>query len=225
MVTFEQLISNLPELDSVLKVVQIGFYIITPIIAGFGLSTWKRQTKGAAEYELAKMVLTGCYRVRDAIEDTCSPMITSSEFADRVVSEVTSETRDQTTAMNHYHAYRKRFMRVRDEAAELYPHIIEAEALLGKDASESVRALFKLMNKLRVAIEMYFQNQAKGDLMRDTSEVFKKFQNMVYGLSRETNPSHPDEYDDDGFKQEMKEALEKITRIFSPYITSFHTRA
>ena len=43
------------------------------VIGGLGLSTWRRQLKGHAEYELARRVLRALYTARDNLFHVRSP--------------------------------------------------------------------------------------------------------------------------------------------------------
>lgn len=63
--------------------VEIAFYVVTGSVVVLGLRSWRRELKGRARYEVAKNIIAGAYRVRDAIDNTRAFMMTPAEWADR----------------------------------------------------------------------------------------------------------------------------------------------
>ncbi len=198
-------------LDDVLKLVQVLFYLATPIIAVYGLRSWRSELRGGAEYKVATDVLAGAYRIRDAIKHVQTPLMTPGEWASREKKE--SETEPQTVVYNSFYAFNHRFEVVREAVTDWYPHVIRAEALFGTEAKKALEALAVVKNKLWVAIEMWHQHEIKS---RSEYQTHDSLYNIMYGL----DPSeHPEEsLKDNGFHVEFRAAMSKIEQIFKPLV-------
>jgi len=60
---------------SILKDIVLTLTAITgAIVAAKGLSTWKRQINGQAEYNLSKNLLTNLFKYRDTISNIRNPL-------------------------------------------------------------------------------------------------------------------------------------------------------
>src|SRR4051812_47421939 len=96
-----------------------------------GLSTWNRQIKGTAEYELARRLLRCAYRLREAIKSVRNPLM--------LVEEMPSPPNDDAPFMgNEYRrfyglskGYQNRWDKVVEVESELRAELVEAEVLWG----------------------------------------------------------------------------------------------
>lgn len=201
-------------LEDVLKLFQIAFYVVTPIIAMFGLRSWKQELRGRSEYEVATNVLAGAYRLRDAIKQIQAPFMASSEWAGRPKQE--GETEQQASVYNSFYAFSNRYAVVREAVTSWYPHVVRGEALFGPDAKTATEALAKVANKLWVSIEMWHRNELRH---RGREEGYSSFYNIMYGIDPAEHPDIPDEQrKDNGFHAEFKSAMSRLEEVFRSHL-------
>ena len=203
-------------IENLKNVVETLFYILTIVLAYAGLNTWKTQLRGTSEYELAKAVISGVYRVRDSIFAAQAPFMSAGEWSERV--EKPAETATQRDALNAHFAYKKRLQRVWDERSALYPSIIEAEALHGDEASQLFKKLFESIAKLSTAVETHFKLMYHDNLNYDDLKTRSR-ENILYGMNKKTNPTgESEEIDDANFREELDRAIGEIRDYFSKFI-------
>jgi hypothetical protein len=208
------------DLDDALKLAQIAFYLATPIIAAYGLVSWKSELRGRAEYEVATNVLAGAYRVRDAIRQVQSPFMTPREWTARERREGESEHDTQT--YNSFYAFANRFGLVRDAIKDWYPHVVRGEALFETAAKRATDSLAKMANKLWVAIEMWHQHEIK---THGRDEGLISLYNIMYGIDPAEHSDIPeDKRTDNGFHADFKAALAEVERVYRPHVARRKSR-
>jgi hypothetical protein len=201
------------------------FYIITGGAVVVGLRGWKKELKGKGKYEAAKNVIAGAYRVRDAINETRSPLMVSGEWEGRQRDQ--SEPENEKGVHDSYYAYANRFKRVIDALSQWYPAVVEAEALFGEEARKKIEAVNSSARNLRAAIDIHHRNvfqAATSRLIREESASTAKFHrqndNIIYGVH--PGMGKPDEdksyLDDGGFQKGLDSAVNGIREYFSKYI-------
>ncbi len=201
-------------LDDILKLVQMLFYVATPLIALYGLRSWKHELRGRTEYEVATNVLAGAYRIRDAIKQVQTPFMTPSEWIGRQKKEPESE--HETLIYNTFYAFSNRINVVRDAVRDWYPHVVRSEALFGDDAKKATEALAKVANKLWIAIEMWHKEEIRS---RTDEGRFTSLYNIMYGIDPSQHPDLPEEArNDNGFHAEFREVMSRIENIFEPHL-------
>jgi hypothetical protein len=105
-----------------------------PSFALKGLSTWRRQLRGNAEYDLARRVLRITYRVRDEIEAARKPMASPGEVklalkeAGVTLDGVSSE---ESLTIQSWATTARRWNRVHEAVADLRVEMREMQALWG----------------------------------------------------------------------------------------------
>ena len=128
------------------------------IVAGMGLNTWKKQLKGAAEWELARELLRSLYEVRDAIEGLRSRLITGGEMvaaSERSTPEGARGYSDTDRNRTEGEAFRLRWRRATDARSGLDAAILEAEVLWGQEAVVSFTGLGHIYIELASRLETY----------------------------------------------------------------------
>jgi hypothetical protein len=190
------------------NVVQIVFQIIASYVAITGLRSWVIQLKGKAEYEAAKNVIVGAYRVRDEIKRCQSAFMTPNEWAERKAVE--GESDQQKRAGESHFAYTRRYSRVDNALNDWYPAVVEAEALFGEKACQAISKLQGCCRKLRAAIDIYHRVLYRGE----ESELTEKYFNIIEGLGTS------DDFDDNNFQKELDSAIQGVQEFFSKYIVS-----
>lgn len=201
-------------LESVLEngrnLIQIVFQLIASYVAIVGLRSWIIQLKGKTEYEAAKNVLVGAYRIRDEIKRCQGGFLIPSEWAEHKPTEGESEQSKQV-GESHF-AYTQRYNRVINALNDWYPAIVEAEALFGEEARLVISKLQDCCTRLRAAINIYHRALYRGE----ESDRTEKYFNIIQGLTASTG------FDDDNFQQDLDDAVQGIQKFFSKYIISRH---
>lgn len=190
------------------NLVQIVFQLIASYVAIVGLRSWIIQLKGKTEYEAAKNVIVGAYRIRDEIKRCRSAFMTPDEWAERKPVEGESEQKKQTG--ESYFAYTQRYNRVANALNDWYPAIVEAEALFGEEARQVIAKLQACCRKLRASIDIYHRALYRGE----ESDRTEKYFNIIEGITAS------DGFDDDNFQQDLDSAIQGIQEFFSKYIVS-----
>lgn len=202
-------------IDEASKVVQMIFYVVTGMVAISGLFSWRAQMVGKNTYEVAKNVVAGAFKVRDAINRCRNAFISANEWAERV--EVPGESRQQQHAGESYFAYVKRFNKVIEALEVWYPATVEAEAIFGAEAKHKVEALTGIASKLNAAIIVYHQLLYRESI----NNTHDKYFNIINGINEfnmpdlEQNGAPPN---DDNFQQEFDLAVKEIEIFFMPHM-------
>jgi hypothetical protein len=199
-------------LDDVNKITETVFFVVTAGAAIYGLRTWRKELTGRASFDVAKKVVAGAYQIRDEIRNCQAAFITPDEWADR--RPTPGETEAQRNTGQNFYALGRRYNRVHDVVVEWYPHVVEAEALFGKEARDLLDRLKLCARKLRAAIEIYHRAEYRGYL--DHAKHDKYF-NIIYGINDQEFPDLKDgdqPVNDDGFQASLVAALREIDGYF-----------
>jgi hypothetical protein len=110
--------------------------IVTATVACIGISKWRAEESGKADFDLARRLGTAAYRFRDAIAAGRRPFISASEFPDGM-----PPGSGKNEADAYAHVFNQRFQGVRQSAIDLRALRNEAEALWGKEIVGKLDAL------------------------------------------------------------------------------------
>ena len=113
------------------------------IFAYLGLSAWRKELKGKAEYELAKEVLKSVYRVREAFKYVRKPTIYCYEYPADMKNDY-----ERTK-----HVYEKRFEKIDDAFRELEEHHLAAQVEWGSEFQNVIEKLRSCKADLLVAVQ------------------------------------------------------------------------
>lgn len=197
------------------NIIELAFYLTGIIVALIGIKLWYRELKGKAHFQTARNILVSTYRVRDAISSCQSAFMFASEFTNRQHS--TNETEEEKRLNDSYYAFSNRFKKVYEERANLYNYYVEAEAYFDKDAVKSINKLFRVINNLKVAIDLYhqFKLQNVGE-----DKMMRQFYNILYGITnyKKEKEKVKDLFDDDNFAKELDESITEIEYYFKKLI-------
>lgn len=128
---------------------------VTAAVAWRGISAWRAEESGKADFDLARRLGTVVYRFRDAIAAARSPFIAAGEFPDgkRPGTEM-----DEADA--YAHVYNQRFQDVRRSGIDLLALRNEAEALWGKEIVAKLDGLLRNGSTLHAAMEAVVSDKA-----------------------------------------------------------------
>jgi hypothetical protein len=199
-------------LDDINKITETLFFLITASAAIYGLRTWRKELTGRASFDAAKNVVAGAYQVRDEIRNCQASFMTPDEWADR--KPTADESPQQQQSAQIFYALGRRYNRVHDVIVQWNPHVIEAEALFGKEARDLLDRLKLCARKLSAAIEIYYRAEYHGHYSHAKHE---KFFNIIYGINDQEFPDLKGDDQpviDDGFQENLVAALEDIDSYF-----------
>lgn len=115
-------------------------------IAWYGLSTWKRQSRGTAAYEVARGTLFTSYQLADRIRTTRSPMLTLSEKKVKANGQLAEEMA----------SYDDRQEKLVADFLIFKTKIQEGRAIWGREILEHYEKIDALVRELRAAIWLHF---------------------------------------------------------------------
>lgn len=180
-------------------------------IAWQGLSTWRRQLRGNAEYDLARRVLKTTYRVRYEIEATRTPGMSGGETshaAQQAGLNFEGVSEQQAIHLLTRAGYAVRWNRVHEALRDLRIEMCEAEALWGTDAAEALKPLLAVAQKLWAAIEVDLQLRERGyhEAHGDRMDRLKIIANIS------DSPEH------DEYGRQLLAAIANIEAIARPHL-------
>jgi hypothetical protein len=119
--------------------------LVAVIIAGAGLSTWRRALKGQTEYELARRLMREVLRVRDAVEAFRDPFVQTAEAQS---SDAESENSASDVMAG---VFRSRWAPIVDAYSSLELELSGAEASVAwfNDLTKPREALDNVLKELR----------------------------------------------------------------------------
>ncbi|WP_448309539.1 hypothetical protein [Pantoea sp. PGP6] len=196
---------------SVFKDIVLTLTAITgAYVALKGLSTWKRQISGQANYNLSKNLLVNLYKYRDIISSIRHPAMSGRELNQSSQEEVANMSASQIRFHNTHKAYEARWKRISEVRPEIYANIIEAEALWGDEISKLWDEVTKKETDLLIALRDYL-DYINPEIDRFDKEHLKSEHRNVRRIVFEGG-------DDDTFKSEFDARLDEITKYIKKII-------
>ena len=193
--------------------------IATTIIAGIalyiacqGLSTWRRQLKGNAEYDVARKLIFSAYKLRDALEGVRVPGIHSMETAHALKETgISLDGMDDRTSLRTQKAavYQLRWRPVQDAKNELRLNSLEARALLGDEAEAAFREANSCVQKLWAAIIVEWEFE-RNDVREEAVDIIAR-RKILYPMA--TKP------EEDSYMVEVNKAVERFEKLAKPHLT------
>lgn len=125
------------------------------VVAVKGLGAWKNQLKGRSEYELARRLLVGLFKYRDAVHGIRNPVIWVYEMPTPPQDEADKMSREQIQFYGTSKAYQARWDKAQNERTQLYADLLESEALWGIDLKRLFEKIYELEHELFTNIRRY----------------------------------------------------------------------
>jgi hypothetical protein len=150
--------------------------VIALYVAWQGLSTWRRQLKGNAEYDVARKLVFSAYKLRDALEGVRIPGIHPMEIAHALKETGTSlEGMDDRTSRRVQigAVYQSRWRPVQHAKSELRLNSLEARALWGEEAEAAFREVNGCVQKLWAAIMVDWEFE-RNDVREEPADIIAR---------------------------------------------------
>jgi hypothetical protein len=199
---------SLDWLGNVRDIVLTGCALSGTFLAWRGVSAWRRELQGRTEYDLARRVLAGVYRVRDAIGRVRSPMMLTSEYADRAGRDPNSHTADPDDIA---YAYQRRWTPLQDALTSLEVDLLEAEAIWHDELRECSKQLKSCVATLFASVHSYIRAQRRDYPGADPDLKFiRKLEHVIWPMGTD---GQPDEYG-----QKLSGAIASFETLLRPHL-------
>ncbi len=188
----------------------VGAAITGAIVAVKGLSTWKKQLRGQSEYELSKSILVTLLRYRDAIDGVRNPGMWAAEMPYPPAEQAEKMNAQEIQFYGRFEAYKARWERVQEQRTELYPNLLEAEAIWGKELKDLFGRIFSLEHELLIQVRhcLDLENPKTPEARR---EAIIKFDEKRREVLYDDLGEEPDE-----FKSDVQSAIVEIEAYLKP---------
>ena len=170
-----------------------------------GLSTWERQLKGNAEFEVARTLARATLQLRDAIAVVRSPAMWAFEFPEGYEA-LRADRKQRAAALAH--GYNNRWKPLAEILLSFDLAALEAEALWGPEIKEACLNLRGCVGKLRVWLDDYLQNEGSdpNDGVFDRTTA-KEARSIIFGGSS-----------NNAFSTEIDSAVAGVTSLLRPHL-------
>jgi hypothetical protein len=152
--------------------------IVTATVACFGISKWRAEESGKADFDLARRLGKAVYQFRDALTLARRWFVASSEFPEGKTPAADS---GRPEADAYVHVFNQRLEGVKQSGLEVQALRNEAEALWGKEISEKLGTLLYQSVTLQVAMKTIVSDkQAFGANFRHNQAFGKKMEARAF---------------------------------------------
>lgn len=188
------------------------------VVAGYvglrGLSTWRRQLAGNAEYELAKSALTCLYKLRGVIGVVRNPFASYSQEPDLPAEQLKDMDAKQKEWYAYAQMYEKRWIPVVEAKSLLDVLLFEMEAVWGREAVAKFEPLNQIVAELQWAIQDHLEDRDPRLSRQDyDAEEQKKQRAVLFRRGSKT----PDEYN-----TRFEAAISDAEAVLKPYVFKHH---
>ncbi len=153
--------TTLEYISAAKDIILAGSAVATALIAYAGLSKWRAELRGRADFDAARAIARAMYKLREALQGARSPLMSHAEFPEGYMEQIEgTPSNDRARALAH--AFEKRWSPVWEAIQELNAATLEGEALWGSEIRERMEALRICAIELRVAMNDRIEDTAKG---------------------------------------------------------------
>lgn len=151
--------------------------------AWLGLFTWKAQSKWNVDNQVAHRILVLLYRHKDALGSVRNPALRSSEVDSALNGKEVPEDRNLKNHLESSAVYQRRWDKVREIRADIYPNLLEGQALWGKEFLDLFRPIWKLEAELAGVVRNYIDASdpsAEEETRREYSRILKGKRDILF---------------------------------------------
>jgi hypothetical protein len=198
------------QIISATKDVLVGLSAVSAaVFAYLGLTTWRKELKGKAEYQLAKDVLKSVYKVREAFKHVRNPAIYQYEYPEDMTDHHGHLRREHAYKGTAY-VYENRWKVMAEAFNELEEHHLEAQVEWGPQFQDVIKDLRSCRSDLLVAIrQMLERKNPQGDALPPVKERPEEF-SILYHLGSDSKH--------DDFTPKIDKAIHAFEQWLRPHI-------
>lgn len=177
--------------------------------AAFGITSWRRELTGRAEFDAARGLIRATYKLRNAIADCRSPFVSSHEFPLDYRGFLSRHSAEEEAAA-WGQVYRGRWAPIQEALQEFDAQALEAESIWGEDVRLRTDDARKCVQFLFVAIESFIADKV--------SEGANFGANPDFGVSvrRDLNASRTDT--ENPLSAMISSAIDGIEGLVRPHL-------
>jgi hypothetical protein len=182
------------------------------VAAFMGLDAWRKQISATAFAAAGSAILKATYRVRGQIAHVRYGLIEGGEFADALKQKSVAPPdvgADDFQFKANSAVYETRFNKLADALAEFESAAIEAEVLWGKEVTDVITPLYKIVARLRAAIKMHLLELSDSEFKMDKASR-EKIRATLYDLSQQDKP--------DDFAAEVNSVVVSIEAVIKRHL-------
>ena len=127
-------------------------------IAWLGLNTWKAQSKWNLTADLARKILVLIYKHKDAMSGVRNPAIWSGETIEATAGKALPTNPDEKQFAEMVCVYERRWELIKSVRSELYPLLLEGNAIWGEGFPGRFKALWTHQGELRLVVEDHLES-------------------------------------------------------------------
>jgi len=189
---------------------------VSAIVAAYvgvrGLGAWRRQLRGNTEYQLAKIMLTSVYELREAIAIVRNPLMHYSRVPDLPQEKLKEMPQREREWHALAQAYQRRWELIPAAKAKLDANLLEAEVIWGPDIWTKVTPLNRLIGELLIAVQDHLDaRNPNGRYESPGPELIKKRHETLYAIG-----------ESDPFKERLDEVICSVENELRPHIVQHH---
>ena len=179
--------------------------ISTATVAIIGVSAWKKELKGKAEYKLAKELLKSVYKVREGFRQVRFPAVYADEYPNEL-TDYQGHLKKENDYEGTKFVYENRLKKLSAVFVKLEKKNLDAQVEWGDEYFDAIVQLRKCYSKLRSEIWLMLLN--------------KKYPNEPTSFDRyilyEIEPIPENEHG--SFSREINDAIGNFEKLLRPHI-------
>ena len=179
--------------------------IVTALVAAFGLRTWLHEAKWKQNREIARTLVRGVLKVRDAFQNARNPFLPASEFP---LDYDTFNDGTDNKYKGEMHVYQKRAEILGVALTELESAVLEAEVFWGVKVHELFVEVRKCCIRWQTGVEMHLKDIYTNYTYLSTNQSLKE--------KIELDISPFDEKDDLSIR--IKKAFDELIKFTQPFL-------
>jgi len=182
---------------------------VVSLVAIYGISSWRRETKWKRKYELAEEVLSCFYEISDSFDKIRSPAGYSGEGKTRKRND--NETTEESEILDSAYVIIERYENEKAPFIKLRSMKYRFMALFGRKAGEPFNEINKLTIKLFIASKHLGNRYWKDQGRRHFTD--EQFERHLTKMNEYEEIFWADYGETDKFKNEVNEVIKKIENI------------
>ncbi len=201
---------TLAEWVTITKDILVGLSVVSAsVFAYFGLSAWRKELKGRAEYQLAKEVLKSVYKVREAFKQVRRPAIYQYEYPEKMRDQH-GHLKSEHDHEGMLHVYDERWKVMAEAFNELEEHHLKAQVEWGQEFQNVIMKLRSCRVELKIVIQQMLERKKNPREMGLTKDERTKELSILQ--SSGCGPEH------DKFTPKIDEAINEFEEWLRPHI-------
>ena len=169
------------------------------VIAGMGLSTWRKQIRGSKEFKTSYNLHYSLLKLRSAIKHVRNPAIWNAEsyraiqyFKKKYPERINDEDLEKKSSV---YVYEMRWEEITKAFEEVESHLLAAEVLWGNAILEKIKPIRGKTIELNIALKQYLDPELR-------TKNYMDLHNIIYDQSDGNN--------EDAFSKDVNNCIENI---------------